>query len=169
MAFPILAAAIGAALGAAKFADSKSKANSERKSQSKIQRYSPWTGMTGDTVKGPSLIGELSKGAAVGSMFGQGAPGMIPGLGGGQAQGALQAQGQASAGIPAPPGPSFNMSNAFRQGVQGGGQAQAPNMAPWTAMMQAMQKQQQPQQPQQPQRPQAGFAPSLYNSAPRRT
>ena len=67
--------AIGAALGAAKNIGDQQAASSNRKAQAEIQRWSPWTGMQGQMVQDPSLMGNIATGTAIGSQLGKMAPG----------------------------------------------------------------------------------------------
>jgi hypothetical protein len=61
----------GAALGALKSQEEQMQANAERRRQAETTRYSPWTGMHGQQVKDPSLIGNMATGAAAGATLGQ--------------------------------------------------------------------------------------------------
>lgn len=58
----------GAGLGLVKNLEGQRLAGEERKRQAAMTRYSPWTGMQGHSVQDPSLVGDLSTGAAIGAM-----------------------------------------------------------------------------------------------------
>lgn len=62
----------GAGLGLGKYVDGSMRAKKERERQAAITRYSPWTGMQGQSVASPSIFGDLATGAAAGSTLGQG-------------------------------------------------------------------------------------------------
>ena len=60
------------ALSAAKTVDENMRAAAERKRQAAMTRYSPWTGMQGQTVQDANMFGNLAGGAAAGATLGQG-------------------------------------------------------------------------------------------------
>lgn len=70
MAFPLLGLLGGALLGGAKgaFIDAP-RARKQAKAQAELTRWSPWTGMRGQTVQSPDVFGSAVQGAALGSMF----------------------------------------------------------------------------------------------------
>lgn len=65
---------VGAGLGLAKNFGDQAAANSQRKAQSEIERWSPYTGQHGQMVNDPSLFGNIATGAALGAS----AEGMFP-------------------------------------------------------------------------------------------
>lgn len=70
--WPLLA--VGAGLGALKNIGDQQAANNQRKAQAEIQRWSPWTGMQGQMVQDPSLMGNIATGTAIGSQLNKMAP-----------------------------------------------------------------------------------------------
>jgi hypothetical protein len=102
--------AIGAAIGAAKNVGDQQQANAQRKAQSQLTRYSPWTGIQGTAVKDPSLIGNVAQGAAAGAMLGQGAAAATPATAG-ATTGAAGAAGAA---------PSFGFLDGTNEALQKG-------------------------------------------------
>ena len=71
MPFPWAALGIGAGLGLLKNVEGQAQAAAQRKAEAAKTRYSPWTGMMGQAVRSPSLIGDVVQGGATGAMLGQ--------------------------------------------------------------------------------------------------
>lgn len=70
---PLAALALaGGGLGLGKHVIDQQNANRQRKAQSEIHRYSPWTGVTGQSVQDPNIFGNVMSGVAGGAMLGQG-------------------------------------------------------------------------------------------------
>lgn len=90
---PIL---IGAGVGLAKGLADQQQEKKDRRTQAEIQRWSPWTGLQGQQVKGTNLLNTTAQGAMAGGMLGQG-------MGGGAA--AAPAAGAAADGTTGAIGP----------------------------------------------------------------
>lgn len=58
------ALALGAVLGAGKYGADAEAAKRQRKLQGELITYSPWTGIKPESVKDPSLIGDVTQGMA---------------------------------------------------------------------------------------------------------
>ena len=112
---------IGAGLGAAKNVESQAMSKAERKRQGEIHKWSPWTGLQGQTVKGPgSFIGDVAVGAAAGSQFGK----MFPSDGSSSYDSVLNQESTSSS-------PSFEMGSEYEDFMR-----QNPNQnLMWRSMM----------------------------------
>lgn len=86
----------GVMAGSLKNMEGQNKADKQRQAQAEIQRWSPWTGLQGQQVQDPSLMGDLATGAALGGMGQK----MFPGAG------AVPLTSIESQGVPGLLGPS---------------------------------------------------------------
>lgn len=68
----LLAALIGAGGGLLKSQGEKEEADKQRSFEVERERWSPWTGVHGNYVKGPNVAGNVMQGAGAGASFGQG-------------------------------------------------------------------------------------------------
>lgn len=66
----LTSALIGAALGAGKYALDQSSADKQRAAAAENNKYSPWTKMTMEMPKNPSLGNDLLQGGATGLLMG---------------------------------------------------------------------------------------------------
>lgn len=106
---PLTMAGIGALLGLAKseFLD-KNNANTQRKLQAEIARYSPWTGMQASAVDEADPLGSAMQGAFAGGSFGQSlaASNQFGNKGATSLAQGAQAEGAAGTGVPQSEGPT---------------------------------------------------------------
>lgn len=94
---------IGLIAGAGKGLLDQRQEKKDRQTQSEIQRWSPWTGLQGQQVKGTNLVNPMMQGAMTGAMMGQGMGGAAAAGGGtGVEAGAL-----GSGGVPMAPESQF--------------------------------------------------------------
>lgn len=131
----LIGALVGAGYGALTYEDQKRQADEMRKANATIESTSPWTGVHGKVVGGPSLLGNVAGGALSGASFGMNdafkakAPAEAAGDAGGVATMATHPQ----AAMP---------SNYVEQASQNGqpqtyqqyGQPNAQGYSPWASM-----------------------------------
>lgn len=66
----LIGALVGAGYGALTYEQDKKRADELRKANATIESTSPWTGVHGKVVGGPSLMGNVASGALTGASFG---------------------------------------------------------------------------------------------------
>lgn len=145
----LIGALVGAGYGALTYEDQKRQADEMRKANATIESTSPWTGVHGKVVGGPSFLGNVAGGALTGASFGMNdafkkkGPAETVGDAGGAAtagQTVTQAPGQASGW--AQMSGSTADGNMVEQGAQRGAvapyadfsQPNSPGYSPWAYM-----------------------------------